>query len=119
MVTHIQIYECHFQKINAPSASSALVKRIFSAASNVYGKRRINLKPDYVESMMRIKINCVSDDKIKVDITPHTEKEFCDIFGDDHPFFSSGELTDRLRYISPSTFSKWSDQAHPPTFFCS
>ena len=44
------------QRFNAPFASSALVERIFSAASNVYGKRRINLKPDYVESMMRIKI---------------------------------------------------------------
>lgn len=57
------------KKITIGTSSSAAIERVFSVATNYYSHRRANLQPEYVESMMLLKMNRQNDHPIDT-LTP-------------------------------------------------
>ena len=81
----------------AGSPSSTRIERVFSVATNLYGKKKGNLSPDYIEDFMLAKLNkgsAIPMDKAIVSKTVFTNNNG----GKDHILRDEDMLQAKFRY---------------------
>ncbi len=85
------------RRLLAGSPSSTCIERVFSVVTNLYGKKRGNLSPDYMEDFMLAKLNkgsAIPMDKAIVSKTVFTNNNG----GKDHVLWDEDMLQAKFRY---------------------